>query len=771
VKLIPDLSLNDDEPLLPDSPRANLPWHTRLLRRGLSHLLSPEGLTVGVGLVLTLLLTVIISLGYLDVARDVDKNGISLKDFYADHRLEVVDEQATLRKIDRAITPIYQDAAPHNQDIMESLRKLSGSLGQLTQDTVSSAEARRTSFMAIAGSFSNAEQIYDRYFTTPISANDWAQISTAAQQAMERILKAGLTEAQADNPAQRRVLILDNIPRFGYPHQYRELVAFLVDGTLEPNRILDEKAMLKSREMLTERFFQDEPEIVVFNRGQKIVGHGEKVTPVQRAALAKMGRIAGRNNWLAVLGVGLLSGLFVLTLWNYLYHFEERQFFKPAYVSLLGTLTVFIVVFFQLLDQGALGRVPLYAFPLAAYAMMLSIFTHPHVAVLATTLLVFLLALAMRLDYYSVSVLLFGSYMGIYILQRRINFSDRGQLIYAGCYVGVTNALGLLAISLLKPDFSQDLYWNALLFSVGWGLFSGIFSGILAIGTLPLLESIFRVITPFTLMELGNHDRPLLKRMQFEAPGTFHHSLMVASLAETAAEAIGANALLTRVGCLYHDIGKMKRPLFFIENQAYFGVENPHDKLTPRLSKMVITAHPRDSIEMAKQHRLPEVLMKFMTEHHGTLTAGYFYNKACQEEGAENVNKSQFRYPGPKPGSKETAIVMLADACESAVRALKSPSAAQVEERIDKIIQQRIADGQFDNCPITFKDIEIIKQTFVRVLRGIQHNRIEYQQNMMRELGKKLPVTTVTEHAGLQQALKQVQGQHTGKKSDAGPAC
>jgi membrane-associated HD superfamily phosphohydrolase len=149
--------------------------------------------------------------------------------------------------------------------------------------------------------------------------------------------------------------------------------------------------------------------------------------------------------------------------------------------------------------------------------------------------------------------------------------------------------------------------------------------------------------------------------------------------------------------------------------------------------------------------------MKFMTEHHGTLTAGYFYNKACIEEGAENVNKSQFRYPGPKPASKETAIVMLADACESAVRALKTPTVAQVEERIDKIIQQRIEDGQFDNCPITFQDIYKIKQTFVRVLRGIQHNRIEYQQNMMRELGRKLPANTVTDHAGLQEALRQIQ--------------
>lgn len=195
------------------------------------------------------------------------------------------------------------------------------------------------------------------------------------------------------------------------------------------------------------------------------------------------------------------------------------------------------------------------------------------------------------------------------------------------------------------------------------------------------------------------------------------------------------------MGSLYHDIGKMKRPLFFIENQAYFGAENPHDKLTPRLSKMVITAHPRDSLEMARHHHLPDMLMDFMTEHHGTMLAGFFYNQACIQEGKENVSKSQFRYPGPKPQSRETAIVMMADACESAVRALKNPTVGQIEERIDKIVQARIDDGQFDNCPITFRDIQLVKETFVRVLRGIQHHRIEYQQTVIKELGKKLPET------------------------------
>jgi putative nucleotidyltransferase with HDIG domain len=312
-------------------------------------------------------------------------------------------------------------------------------------------------------------------------------------------------------------------------------------------------------------------------------------------------------------------------------------------------------------------------------------------------------------------------------------------------------AVGLIYAS--YPGNQFNFLWHAT-----FGMISGIGTGILTLGILPLIESTFKLITPYTLLELGNHDRPILKRLQLEAPGTFHHSVMVASLAEAASEAIGANPILARVGSLYHDIGKIKRPLFFIENQSYFGVENPHDKLTPRLSKMVITAHPRDGVEIAKQLNLPDVLMRFMMEHHGTLITGYFFNKAVIEEGSERVNKNHFRYAGPKPQSKETAIVMLADACESAVRALKNPTLAQIEERVESLFHQRIDDDQFSECPVTFQEIQIVKDTFVRVLRAIQHERIEYQQNVMQELGRKEPASpldAMLAKAGVGNALAQ----------------
>jgi cyclic-di-AMP phosphodiesterase PgpH len=721
---------------------------THWLKRLLTSAATPRGKTIGIGLLLAVALTGELRLSGLDISRHINEHGISVTDFYADYRMEIIDQQATQRKIDRtqqSLAPIYQDEQPHDQDISEDLDKLLIGIANSATNDVLSRDERRRRFLNLLDRKAHAETIFDRFLDRPISEKTWGQISQAVRTTMERILSDGFTEA--DEQLKRPAVIRQSLSHTGYPAEYRDFVFFLVDARLQPNRIVDEAAMHRKQDAVATRITR-EPETRLFTKGEKIVGKGEFVTPVQMAALEKMGKTGGRTGWLPLLGSIMLAGLFVMSLWSAIRYFRNGRFFRPPFAALIATLVLLGFAMLQLQQQGLFGHLPAFALPLAALSLTLAVFTHPTISVVATALLIFFAALTLRTDFQSLAVLLCGSCVGIYVLGKRIDQGSRGQLMVAGFYVGAANASLLLALNLMKPDLGSEQHLSHLQLSFAnmqmllSSIFGGIFSGILTIGSLPLLEAFFRLVTPYTLVELGNHDQPLLKRMQFEAPGTFHHSLMVATLAEAASQAIGGNALLTRVGCLYHDIGKMKRPLFFIENQAYFGVENPHDKLTPRLSKMVITAHPRDSLDMARQNKLPECLMPFMTEHHGTLTAGYFYNKACQEEGVENVNKSQFRYPGPKPGSRETAIVMLADACESAVRALKNPTVAQVEERIDKIIRQRIDESQFDLCPITMKDLNIIKQTFVRILRGIQHSRIEYQQNMMLELGRKMPVVT-----------------------------
>ena len=252
-------------------------------------------------------------------------------------------------------------------------------------------------------------------------------------------------------------------------------------------------------------------------------------------------------------------------------------------------------------------------------------------------------------------------------------------------------------------------------------------------------------MTPYGLAELA--DSKLLKRLLQDAPGTYNHSLIVSQLVEAAAEAIGANPILARVGTMYHDIGKLLRPMFFVENQSFYGIENPHKTCTPRFSKMLITAHPKDGIELAKEYKLPPIIHSFINQHHGTSLVSYFYNEALKEEGEDNVKEEQFRYPGPKPNMKETAILMIADAVESAVRAAKNPSNEEIDAIIAKIIKERLNDGQLEDSPLTLKDLKIIAETFSRMLRGMHHKRIKYHDELVQELDKtkQLIIPTVEE--------------------------
>lgn len=721
-----------NKPSLGDDASAKEPFLKRIVRKCWEFVTSAKGITLFWALVTFVGASFLLSTDYLALSK-IAENDISTQDVYAPFDMDVEDEGETSLKRKQAaqdVLPVFEPVQEKNSSVRESLNRLFHDVEALGLDDEDSLEQKQAAFIALVGNQPGAGKVFQRLFSS-YSSSRLERLRYMTQVTTDRVLKEGLSPT--DYVENRDEIIRKFLPEKGASVEDLEIAHFLTSSVLRPNRIIDQKAWQKAQDSAMLRV---KPEFRFFRKGQKIIGKGEVLTPLKIKALETMGKSVKGINWIACVGVLIITALFTATLWGYLFNYEGRQFFKPTYAALVATLTLCLLGVIKLSVQSGF---PLVAVPMATFALLVAIFTHPRIGVLCTTLIVFLIAIAMKLDFSILTVLLFSSVVGVFVLSRRFNFSDRSQLMYAGVYVGLANGVMLGVLYLLGGAPHLGHQWHEVMMTMFWGVIvSGLGSGILTLGILPLLESVFRLVTPFTLMELGNHDQPLLKRMQFEAPGTFHHSIMVSTLCEAAAEAIGANPLLAKVGAIYHDIGKMKRPLFFIENQAYFGVENPHDRLTPRLSKMVVTAHPRDSVEMAKQYRLPEVLSKFMKEHHGTLVAGYFYNQACQEEGEENVSKSQFRYPGPKPDIKETAICMLCDACESAVRALKAPTPAQIEERVEKIINQRVEDGQFDNCPITMRDITVIKETIVRVLRGIQHNRIEYQQNVMRELGRKI---------------------------------
>ena len=259
-----------------------------------------------------------------------------------------------------------------------------------------------------------------------------------------------------------------------------------------------------------------------------------------------------------------------------------------------------------------------------------------------------------------------------------------------------------------------------------WGVLNGFLAVILTIGILPFLESYFDITTSFKLMELSNPNQPLLKKMIVEAPGTYHHSIVVGNLSETAAEEIGSNGLLARVGAIYHDIGKIKRPYFFTENQEAY--RNIHDDMEPSLSALVIASHVKEGIELAKKNKLPKDIIDIIAQHHGTGLITYFFHRAVKENGlaVDAVAEENYRYSGPKPQTKEAGIILLADSLEAATRSLTNPTATRIKTLVKEIIQKNLESGQLEECDLTLKDLDKIGDSFARTLTGMFHTRVEY---------------------------------------------
>jgi len=306
----------------------------------------------------------------------------------------------------------------------------------------------------------------------------------------------------------------------------------------------------------------------------------------------------------------------------------------------------------------------------------------------------------------------------------------RTTVISSGFIVGITQVVSLIFI---------DRFWFGLPNRYLILILNGIVSSIIVLGILPVFEYLFSTVTNISLLELADFNHPLLQRMTLEAPGTYHHSLIVGNLSETACAAVGANALLARIGAYYHDIGKLQKPSYFSENQEV--KESKHDTLSPTMSKLIIMNHVKEGVELAKKYKLKPALIDFILQHHGDSLVYYFYRRALETlEEDQEVKEEGFRYPGPKPDTKETAIVLLADSVEAATRALKEPAPAKIEELVHKVINNKFIDGQLDECDLTLKDLEKISSVFIRILSGIYHSRVNYPEESRSENNhKKFP--------------------------------
>ncbi len=435
----------------------------------------------------------------------------------------------------------------------------------------------------------------------------------------------------------------------------------------------------------------------------------------------------------------ILSVLFTLVIQQFMGHSESgiwsgakhkysnAQIFMMLLIFLLNIAIMLIVSMIQTNSTTFVG----FLAPVAMGAMLITLLLDVHLALISSILfasvgsILFNVHQGQIFDFKFGFVFIVVSFAAIFSIHRA---SQRSTILKAGIMVSLFGSIASLAVLL----FNQPIDSSQMMYTVGFSFASGLLTAVLVIGLMPFFEVTFGILSALKLVELSNPNHPLLRKLLTETPGTYHHSVMVGNLSEAAAESIGANGLLCRVGSFYHDIGKTRRPSYFIENQS--NIENPHDSIEPKLSKSIIIAHARDGVEMLKGHNIPKPIRDIAEQHHGTTFLKFFYYKAlklAEEAGEEpDFTEDDFRYPGPKAQSKEAAIVGIADCVEAAVRSLRSPTMEQVESMIHKIIKGRLDDNQFNECDLTMKELDKIAQSLKESVIGIFHSRIEYPEEV-----------------------------------------
>ena len=477
-----------------------------------------------------------------------------------------------------------------------------------------------------------------------------------------------------------------------------------------------------------------EPVYFQVKQGRIIVRAGDPVDLTMLRQLDILSEQAGRHFRLGgALGALVLAVALLFAVWRLMKASRPSPAWKTRSFALVGVVIVIHLALAKLVlfVAGAVGNevvtVPFqsarsyaYAIPFAGVAVLVGLLESGSTALLAAVIFSTALGIMTGGDFHLSVVSLFS---GLGAILGLVQYKERTALIKTGLVVGAVNVFAVLGVDLLTGRYSPS---SMIAFDLVCGFVGGALVSFVVSFLLPALESLFERTTDIKLLELSNQNNPVLKRLALEAPGTYHHSVVVGTLAEAAAETIGANAVFCRTAALYHDIGKLRKLDYFIENQ--FGGGNRHDRLSPRMSALIIASHVKEGVEMAKEVHLPSDIIDIIPQHHGTKLITYFYEKAkeAQDPDLGEVTEEEFRYPGPKPQTREAGIIMIADAVEAASRTLDDPSPARLKGVIRQIIDYIFLDGQLDDCDLTLRDLERISQAFLRVLMGIHHHRVSY---------------------------------------------
>ena len=667
------------------------------------------------GLATTLVLFALILTGITPDQYEIYVGHPASKTIYATKDVEdVVTTQALRDAAANAVEPSYKNVDPSvNAVVLSDVQSAYDAIVALRSELVE-AGVDTVSDEVLADFNARSPVVLSRDMISTLIASDEKAILSLAGASMDELrdtLNATLPEGQESSAVTR---ITRNLLGEDYPAELVNVATEVLQSCIQPNMLIDNDITEANRTKAREAV---EPEMLV--KREVIVREGEIVTEAEYQMIASLGLLADNKLDIPLfcgllLMVLLLCGIILLYLWQFDIA-VLRDFKRLSLLCIIAVLELAICLLVRSVNS--------YLMPVALAALLISILLDTKTALFVNVVLSFMVSMLVSSDgLFSMSmfaILLMAFTSGpvvTLVLSRR---QMRTGTLLAGFAIAASNFVITMSIGLVSSTNLNEALRNS-----GWAAGSGIFSAVLAIGLQSLLEMLFNIPTNAKLIELSNPNQPLLRRLLIEAPGTYHHSIIVANLAEAAAAAVGGNGLLARVGAYYHDVGKLKRPMYFKENQMG---DNPHDRTDPRVSAAILTAHPRDGAQMATKERLPAQIVEIIRQHHGDSPVLYFYDKAVKLYG-EGIDISAFRYEGPRPRSKEAAVVMLADTIEAATRTLANPSPEKMESLIRKLVREKLDDGQLSDSALTFGDLDKICATFCTVLTGVFHERIEYPE-------------------------------------------
>jgi putative nucleotidyltransferase with HDIG domain len=663
------------------------------------------GLAVAVGLCLALVAPIPLS-GQVELR----VGEVSTQDIRAPRRIKYVSNILTEQERKRAEAAVREVYDPPQARVareqVSRARDILNYVDSVRQDIYATPEQRVQAVRAVPD-LTVPTEVISRALALPDDA--WERVAREIPLVIDRAMREEIRETQL--PAVQRVI--PALVSLDLSEEESEIAGAFASALIRPNTFLNVEKTNAERQAARERV---EPVFNSYEQGEIIVRTGEVITPLALEALEALGmrpRPWSRNVWAgAVLFSAIVSALFCALI-----HRFKPEFWSHGTRPWFLALTVVAFAWLGRLMVPAHTILP-FIYPLAAMTMLIGALLDMRFAVLGALFLSLAIGYMTDGSLEIMAYSLIGSLAGALALGR----GERPtSFVWAGAAVALSN-LALLAAFRL-PSGGLDVTGALQLASAA--IINGGISASLALICFLIAGSAFGVTTTLQLMELSRPTHPLLRQLLLAAPGTYHHTLLLSNMAERAAEAIGADAYLARVGAYYHDIGKISQPYFFSENQS--DGNNPHDHLAPEVSARIIIDHVRNGLVLARKYRLPPRIQDFIVEHHGNTLVTYFYRKAC-EASDKPVDERRFRYPGPRPRSKETAIVMLADSCEALVRSCRPGSAEEIDRLVSKMIADRLSQGELDDSDLTLRDLDRIRRCFVAVLQGVHHPRIQYPE-------------------------------------------